>query len=135
MALGGYCSSLVWLHRVAGSSVGVKMDLVELAAQLRDNGMSLAEHAQNAKSACWSTRYEEAILAVARMQRTVHVNDVRAVFDDEPVHQNAPGATWKRLIQRGVLVRTGQYRHSIDVKKHRHVYPVYESKIYNGRAA
>lgn len=105
-------------------------DLVELAAELRDKGMNLAQWAQDAKSPCWSMRYEEAITAIARLQRTVHVDDVRAIFTDDPVHPNAPGATWQRLIKRGVLARTGQYRCSVDPKKHRHVYPVYESRIY-----
>lgn len=106
------------------------MDLVELAADLRNKGMSLAELAQDAKSPCWSQRYEEAIIAIARLQATVHVDDVRKIFTDDPVHPNAAGAPWMRLAKRGVIVRSGMTRPSTDPKKHRHAYPIWNSAIY-----
>lgn len=108
-------------------------DLVELAAELRDKGMNLAQWAQNGKSACWSDRAYEAIVAIARLSRTVHVDQVLAIFDDKPVHHNAWGAPWHRAIKDGVIEHSGRVRPCADVSKHRHNSPVYKSLIH-GRA-
>jgi hypothetical protein len=105
-------------------------DLVELAAELRNRGMSLAQWAQDSKSACWSERAYEAIVAIARLSPTVHVDQVLAIFDDKPVHHNAWGAPWHRAIKDRVIAHSGRVKPSADISKHRHQSPVYNSLIY-----
>lgn len=105
-------------------------DLVEMAQQLRDRGMSLAELAQDAASPCWSERAYEALVAVARMSPVVHVDQVLAAFDDKPVSHNAWGSVWMRAIKAKVIVHSGRVMPSRDVAKHRHNSPIYTSLIY-----
>jgi len=98
-------------------------------AALRDAGMELAGEAQDNADAGWGERAYRAIVAVARSQPTVHVDDVLLVFADRPEHPNAWGAIWARAIRDGVIGRTGTVRETRDPRKHRHCYPVYASLI------
>lgn len=101
-------------------------------AALRDAGMELAGAAQDAADAGWGERAYRAIVAVARSQSTVHVDDVLRVFTEEPEHPNAWGSIWRRAIGDGVIVRTGTVRESVEPRKHRHCYPIYASLIEGG---
>lgn len=105
-------------------------DLVELAAQLRDRGTSLAALAQDGKSPCWSERAYEALIRVARRQEKLFADDLRAELREPPVHHNAFGSVWMRAIRDGVIVRTAETTHSREAIRHKHRYPIYSSKIY-----
>ena len=115
------------------------MDLFEHAARvstaerLRDRGMARAADAQDRAVIGWSELAYLAILNVARMQETVHTDDVRAIFPHEPDHPNAFGAVWLRAIRDGVIERTGTVRASTDPRKHSHQYPIYRSLTFVGR--
>lgn len=108
-------------------------DLREAGKRLRDNGMALASDAQERVEIGWAELAYMAILSVARMKETVHVDDVRAIFSHEPHHHNAWGAVWMRAIRDGVIERTGTVRPSIDPKKHKHQYAVYRSLVQQNR--
>lgn len=102
------------------------------AERLRDRGMAIASDAQDGTVPNWSALAYMAILNVSRLQETVHVDDVRAIFGHEPAHHNAWGAVWMRAIRDGVLDRTGTVRPSTDPKKHAHNYPIYRSLKFVG---
>lgn len=105
-----------------------------MAAKLRDAGMALASEAQDRAIPSWSELAYRAIVAVARTQGEVHVDDVLRVFTAKPEHHNAWGAPWMRALKDGVIERTGRVRPSFDPGKHKHQYPIYRSKIFQGRA-
>lgn len=105
-------------------------DLVELAASLRDRGMSLAELGQDAKAPLWSERAYAALIRVARRQKTLFADDLRAELREPPVHCNAFGAVRLRAIRDGVIVRTSETKHSQEPIRHKHRYSIYASKIY-----
>lgn len=108
------------------------MDLVDLAASLRDRGMSLAAEAQDRASPSWSDIAYQAIVMVARSQAHVHVDDIIPLVE-RPSHPNAWGSVWQRAIKRGVIVHSGQVRPcASDPRKHRHQSPVYASRLYGG---
>jgi hypothetical protein len=104
-------------------------ELRKTAERLRDRGMGLAADAQDRTIPNWSALAYMAILAVARMQETVHVDDVKAIFPHEPHHFNAWGAVWMRAIKDGVIERTGAMRPSTDPRKHKHQYALYRSLL------
>jgi hypothetical protein len=97
--------------------------------QLRDSGMAEAVAAQDREEAGWSQRAYEVIIALARRQETLHVDDVLAHFPHPPAHPNAWGAVWSKAIRAGIIERTDRVRPSVDPKKHAHLYPVYSSRI------
>ena len=100
-------------------------------AALRDAGMALAGEAQEQEQPGWGERAYQAIVRVASMQSTVHIDDVRRVFHEEaPNHPRAWGGVWRRAIADGVISRTGAMREAADRRKHRHHYPVYRSEIF-----
>ena len=100
-------------------------------AELRDRGMAVAEAAQERDAPGWSDRAYAAIVRVARAQPTVHIDDVRLVFDEEaPGHPRAWGAVWARAIRDGVIEPTGMVRKTTDPRKHCHPCPVYRSLVY-----
>lgn len=100
----------------------------DLGANLRDEGMAAAAEAQDRASAMWTERAYRAIVAVARKQSTVHVDDVLVEFHDIPTHPNAWGQVWRRALKSGVLGDdVVGMRTSDDPLKHRHRYPVYRS--------
>lgn len=107
-------------------------DLVELAAQLRDRGMSLAELAQDTSSACWSQRADEALIRVARRMEFLFTDDLRRELNDDPEHFNCWGSVWMRAIKVGVIERTNETRHSAIPALHKHRYPIYRSNLYRG---
>ena len=98
-------------------------------ANLRDEGTSLAQDAQDATAPGWSERAYAAIVAVACRADEIHRDDVCAVFTEDPEHFNAWGAVWLRALRDRVIAPAGKYRRSRDRKKHAHVYPVYRSLV------
>jgi hypothetical protein len=103
-------------------------------AQLRDHGMAVANDAQESKAPGWSARAGAAIVRVALAQPTVHVDDVLAIFTEQPEHPNAWGSVWQQAVRDGVIRRSGRLRETRDRRKHRHQYPVYLSLVYRGAA-
>lgn len=112
------------------------MDLVQLAEELRDRGMSLASRAQEARTPGWHELAYQAIVAIARRSPVVHIDIVLAEFTLRPTHANAWGSVWMRAIRKRVIERTGQMLPcTTDARKHKHLYPVYRSLIYAREAA
>jgi hypothetical protein len=103
-------------------------------AALRDTGMAIAREAQERDAPGWTERAYAVIYSVARRQPEVHVDDVLAIFREQPAHPNAWGSVWQRAVRDGVISRTGRLRETQDRRKHRHQYPVYRSEIF-GEAA
>jgi hypothetical protein len=103
-------------------------DLVELAEELRERGMSLASAAQDRVEPEWSEQAFQAIVTAARRQSTVHVDDIWPKVAP-PHHYNAWGSVWMRAIKRGIIAKTDGRRHSIAPRKHKHEYPIYRSLI------
>ena len=99
-------------------------------AALRDTGMTIANEAQERDAPGWSDRAYRAIVMVARYRPEVHVDDVLAIFREQPAHPNAWGAVWQRAVRERVISRTGRLRETQDRRKHRHQYPVYRSEIF-----
>lgn len=95
-------------------------------------GMATAAAAQEDDAPGWGERALQAIIAVALSQPTVHVDDVLAIFSEQPAHFNAWGGVWVRAINDGVIARTGTVRPCKDAKKHKHNSPVYRSLICGG---
>jgi hypothetical protein len=107
------------------------MDLVELAEDLKQRGMFLASAAQEFASPLWSERAYFAILALAKMKPTIHVDDVLRAFSEKPSHPNAWGAVYSRLIREHVIVHSGRVKPcTVDPTKHKHQSPVYLSLLY-----
>ena len=99
-------------------------------AALRDAGMALATEAQEQEQPGWGERAYQAIVRVASMQSTVHIDDVRRVFHEEaPNHPRAWGAVWVRAVKDRVLEPTGTVRNTTDPRKHRHPCPIYRSLL------
>lgn len=104
-------------------------------AELRDDGMALAEIGQMLVSPSWGDRAYAAIYQLAKKQEEVHVDDVLAVFTDRPSHPNAWGQVYTKLIKRGVIARSGRSAPCrSDPNKRAHVYPIYSSLIYDAGA-
>lgn len=106
------------------------MDLVDLAAQLRDRGASLAEHHADMVSPLWSERAYKALLRVARRQEKLFADDVRAELNEAPASPNAFGAVWLKAIRDGVVTRTHETIHSREPRRHKHRYFLYRSNLY-----
>jgi hypothetical protein len=103
----------------------------EEAARRRDVGIARAAHAQDIKRPGWSELAYQAIVALARTQAEVHVDDVLRVFVLRPDHPNAWGAVWQRAIRNGVIKHSGRVRPcKVDSGKHLHQSPIYDSLIY-----
>ena len=101
------------------------------AGRLRDEGMALAETAEAAVSPAFSEVAYQAIVDVARRQTTVHIDDVLVACKVRPFHPNAWGSVWTRAIRAGIIRYTGMRKGCLtDIKKRKHVYPVYESTIF-----
>lgn len=104
----------------------------ELATIRRDAGMAAAADAQERKTPGFGAVAYGAIVAVAKRQATVHVDDVLAECEARPQHHNAWGAVWARAIRDGVIRRSGEVRLCrTDARKHGHAYPVYRSRLFN----
>jgi hypothetical protein len=99
-------------------------------ATLRDTGMAVASEAQEREAPGWTDRAYAALYSVARQRPEVFVDDVLAIFREQPQHPNAWGGVWRRAIADGVISRTGRVRETQDRRKHRHQYPVYRSEIF-----
>lgn len=104
------------------------VDLVELAEELRNRGMSLASGAQAHAEPEWAEVAFQVIVKVARQKSTVHVDDVWPIAPN-PKHPNAWGAVWMRAIKGRIIEKTEKRKHSIAPRKHKHEYPVYRSLI------
>ena len=104
------------------------VDLVEMAEDLRNRGMTLAAKAQDHVEPEWAELAFQAIVTAARRQSTVHVDDVWPKVAP-PHHHNAWGSVWMRAIKGKIIEKTTARRHSIAPRKHKHEYPVYRSLI------
>ena len=101
------------------------------AGALRDDGMALAAEAEDRSSPEFRDIAYRAILNVASRQPTVHIDDVLAECKIRPLHPNAWGSVWTRAIKAGIIRSSGISRRcAVDIKKRKHVYPVYESTIF-----
>jgi hypothetical protein len=108
-------------------------DLVELARDLRDRNMSLAERHQDSASPDWSTRARLALERLARRQPTVHIDDMLLEFTEQPEDHHAWGSVWRNAALAKVIEKPKptEYRPcTVDPKKHAHASPVYRSLIY-----
>lgn len=99
------------------------------AAQLRDAGMRLAASAQDGKHPGWSELAYAAIVAVAKRQEHLFVDDVLRELRADPHHPNAWGGVWMRAIRSRVIEDSGHTKRSADPKKHAHKYTVYRSLV------
>lgn len=109
------------------------MDLFQHAEaqKRRDIGMSRASIAQEFNSPGYGQRLYEAILSVAMRQEFVFVDDVAAIFTEQPSSPNSNGAPWLRAVNDGILERTDRTRPSSQPRKHLHRYTIYRSNIFN----
>ncbi|MBP2495416.1 hypothetical protein ABID82_002252 [Methylobacterium sp. PvP062] len=97
----------------------------------RDAGMEAAAEAERRDQPEYAPALYAAILAVARRQSTVHVDDVLPILTVRAQHFNAAGSVWARAIRDGVIVRTGRVRACrTDRTKHAHQSPVYRSMLF-----
>lgn len=77
-----------------------------------------------------------AIVAIAKRQATVHVDDVLTECSARPHHHNAWGGVYMAAIRAGIIARSGELRHCrMDRGKHAHAYPVYHSCVFVEPAA
>jgi hypothetical protein len=96
----------------------------------RDTGIDRARDTQDAIDPTWAARAYAALLALARRQSLIHIDDFLAAFPERPARPNANGAIWMKALREGVLVPTGQSRKCrTDSGKHSHVYPIYRSTV------
>lgn len=105
------------------------MTALAVAEVRRDAGMQVAAEAEAAEQPGFKALAYATILRLAREQLTVHIDDVLAACPVRPRHPNAWGAVWMQAIREGVIVRTGEMRHSTDPRKNKHLYPVYRSLV------
>lgn len=117
-------------------AAATKPDLFSYAAEAESRkqaGMKLALFAQDEKVPEWSELAYRAIVAIAKRQETVHIDDVLRAFAAKPIHPNAWGSVWQRAIREDVIAHTGRVRKcSSDPKKNAHQYPIYSSLIFAG---
>lgn len=97
----------------------------------RDAGIAQAE---GANPALWRAYAYAKLRALAEQRATVHVDDLYAVLEWHPTSPNAMGGLWLQAIREGLIERTGEYRATRLPGKHSHVYPVYRSLVWQGRA-
>lgn len=111
------------------------MDLIDLAENLKQRGMSLADAAQDFARPNFRTAALNAIRVVALRQEFVHVDDVLNEIIERPEHPNCWGSIWTQAAKNDWIVMTDRTRQSADPRKHRHRSPVYRSLIFGkGRA-
>jgi len=97
-------------------------------------GMAAADEHANSK---WKRVIDGCILAVARKQATLTVDDVLAEMErvhGAPSTHNlaAIGPAMRRAAQDGILSRTDQMRRSTREKKHGNLHSVWKSNYYEG---
>lgn len=96
-------------------------------------GMKLALVAQNEKAPEWAELAYRAIVAIAKQQETIHVDDLIKADLPKPHHPNAWGSVWQRALRDDVIVHTGRVRKCLaDPKKNAHQYPIYQSLVFKG---
>lgn len=106
------------------------------AVQARDIGMLKAEFAEALTGSDFAEVAYAAICHVARRQSEVHVDDVLRYCKVKPSHPNCWGSVWARAKRDGTLLgEVGRRKCTSDPLKHAHVYPVYRSGLFFGRAA
>ncbi len=107
------------------------MDLVDLAAELRDRGMTIAEIANELVQPEWSTRAFDALVKLARENATVHIDQFLQAFPERPSHPNAAGGIWRKAIKEHIIIHSGRVKPcTADPQKHLHQYAVYLSLLY-----
>ena len=110
--------------------------LFDWAAHNRDAGMIEAEFAETLVNPDFAETAYAAICHVARRQCEVHVDDVLRIMKVRASHPNANGGPWRRAIKDGVIRHSGRVRPCVsDVGKRMHLYPIYASGLFHGRAA
>lgn len=106
------------------------------AVRLRDVGMIEAEFAEVLSGSSYCDALYAAICQVARRQCEVHADDVLPLIKVKPSHPNAAGSVWRRAMKDGILLgEIGRRKCATDLVKKAHVYPIYRSGIFRGRAA
>lgn len=91
----------------------------------RDQGIERVDRAP------WKDRAFAALVRVARHQRELTADDVRAVDGlEDPHHPNAWGAVFMRAVRTGVIVNTGRTVNSDRPDAHRRRIPVYGSGVF-----
>jgi hypothetical protein len=97
----------------------------------RDEGIGRAADTQDAIDPTWSERAFAVLLALARRQSMIHIDDFLLAFPERPARPNANGAVWIRARRAGIIVPTGQLRKCrADSGKHSHLYPIYRSTVF-----
>jgi hypothetical protein len=114
------------------------MDLFEHAdaTALRDSGMIEAEFAERLTGSDYPEALYAAICYVARRQCEVHIDHVLPMMKGrKPSHPNCAGAVWVRARRDGTLLgEIGRRKCLSDPTKRAHVYPVFRSGLFHGRA-
>lgn len=100
------------------------------AQSQRDRGIMRASIAQELNSPGYGERLYQAIVKVAGRQEFLFVDDVRAIFTEQPSHPNANGSPWVRAVNDGIIEKTGRLIQSARKSTNAHSYPQYRSKIY-----
>ncbi len=94
----------------------------------RDSGMASAAAAQGALFA--ETAYA-LLVALARRQEYVHIDDMLRNCDLRPEHFNAWGSVWMKAVRNKVIEHSGRVKPCmVHVRKHKHNYPIYRSLIH-----
>ncbi len=96
-------------------------------AAKRDEGIARATSGQPIG---WPEYAYETLVALAREQPTVFVDDYYARLTWFGDHPNAMGGIWTKAMRAGVLVKSGKERPTRLPGKNAHPYPIYTSLIY-----
>jgi hypothetical protein len=100
-----------------------------------DRGICLAVEAEDREQPDYCDALYDCICEIARVQETVHIDDVLRRFTRKPGHPNANAGPWRRAKNDRIIFPSGHSRRcSLDAGKNAHIYPVYNSLIYR-RAA
>jgi len=98
----------------------------------REAGMAAAA---TAAGEAWREAALAAIRRIARRQREVFVDDVRAIFREPPPNgdERAWGQVWRNAIRAGIIEPSGKHRDSARAKElgfATRPYPIYRSLIF-----
>ena len=104
------------------------MDLIDYieARKRGDRGVELS----SAAIPEYGPRLYAAILAVAKRQEFLFVDDVTIIVPPDPDHPNASASQWRKAKSRGIIELTGRLMKSGRLSTNGHLYPQYRSRIF-----
>jgi hypothetical protein len=93
------------------------------------------EAAADAAGEAWRATALEAIRTIARRQREVFVDEVRALFREPPPsgEERAWGQVWRNALRAGIIEPSSEHRNSARAKElgfATRPYPIYRSLIF-----